>query len=637
MAFEKKARSILGELKTDYLRQSYVKDEDFIAAQAKSTLYDDVVVLNSLVPKETLADKDNYKDLGDFLDSYEGKLSELYIIIDYVSLCGEQNYSKSNSFKIRELILKYPEINFSFDEHLLNAYKVKDVSFVDFLITTVNLGFNDFISVSFAEKNELEQFVKNFLITSGNPSYRKFSNTTFSSTSEIEQFLVDNQVVFLVKGLVNKDMHSFDIDEKDSILRLCYFNDNLFDASNLRFALKAQKYHNLVINKPNFARLQLSRATNLAMVVEEERSQNLFNCYSAYASGYRSLPVTTASGLSWANNNITPQIILRDYDLQFPDESGDKEIHQVRGWKNKEQGNRVPWECLLNASNTYWGKLFHYGKSIDTDAAPTLKEGLNSVYYISKGVLGLSIKMSGHFGRDPKKNLRLKLQGVEKPVSGVYASLIPMFGDVYRRAIYGKENSSRDYIDTTRKKGYHGVPLDIYYLVKSMVDRAWKYYYEDKRYIHAAVLAQETIEVLNGFHEALLLKAYHILAVSENAIAMNTIGGDEEALKNDAIFRISKIDYEIERILRRPKENGNGNEDRREFKYNILNQIFSDCRKICKEKEHFAAEDCFISAMAHVNEGFTPLDIWHEFMRIIKKSWNNWELKRNGLSIENYD
>ena len=170
-----------------------------------------------------------------------------------------------------------------------------------------------------------------------------------------------------------------------------------------------------------------------------------------------------------------------------------------------------------------------------------------------------------------------------------------------------------------------------------MVDRAWKYYYEDKRYIHAAVLAQETIEVLNGFHEALLLKAYHILAVSENAIAMNTIGGDEEALKNDAIFRISKIDYEIERILRRPKENGNGNEDRREFKYNILNQIFSDCRKICKEKEHFAAEDCFISAMAHVNEGFTPLDIWHEFMRIIKKSWNNWELKRNGLSIENYD
>ncbi len=607
-AFEEKARSILVGLKKDYLHDTYEKDEEFIAEQAKSSLFDEVIILDSFIipSKDNENVHDEYKDhifrgdLGSYLDSYEGKLSELYIIIDYVSFCNGKNYSFASSFRIRELILKYPEVNFAFDEHLTNKYNI-DASFVDFLITTDNLDYLDFV-----DKDKQKSFMEDHNMS--------------------------------VKELINKDIHSFDIDNKDSILRLCYFNDNLFDASNLRFALKAQKYHNLVVNKPNFSRTQLSRAINLAMVVEEERSQSLFNSYSAYASGYRCIPVTTASGLIWWNNHIPPQIILRDYDLQFPDESGDKEIHKVRGWRNKKQGTRIPWECSLDASNKYWCNLFNYCNinAIDTPIEPTLKNGLNGVYYISKGVPGLSIKMNGPFGRNPKNQLLLTLPGVEKPVSGVYISLLPMFGQVYKDAIYSKTNSSKDYIDTTRKKGYHGVPLDIYYMIKSMVDRAWKYYSEEKRYIHAAVLAQETIEVLNGFHESLLLKAYHILAVSENAIAMNAIGGDEEALKEDATFRIRKIDYEIERILRRPKENGKGDEDRTEFKYNILNQIYSDCRKFCKDKEHFSAEDCFISAMAHVNEGFTLFDIWHELIRIFRKCWNSWKTKKNHISIDDY-
>lgn len=618
-AFENKARSILSGLKKDYLKERYEKDEAFVAAQAKSSLFAEVIILDSLVirsvEKGTFDEKDTQErqdtsivgrnDLGDYLSSYDGKLSELYVIIDYVSFCEDKNYSFASSFIIRELILKYPEVNFAFDEHLIHKYNVSGISFVDFLITTDSLDYADYI------------------------------NAVTSNTEEISAFKANNSLS--VRDLINRDIHSFDIDGEDSILRLCYFNDNLFDASNLRFALKAQKYHNLVINKPNFARTQLSRATNLALVVEEERSQNLFNCYSAYASGYRCLPVTTASGLIWSNNHYNPQIILRDYDLQFPDESGDKEIHLVRGWKNKQEGQRIPWRCLLDNSNTYWNNLYSYNSvnSIDAPITPVYNNSLKGVFYVSKGVPGLSIKLNGPFGKNSKNGLLLRLPGVEKPISGVYTSFLPMFGEVYNKAIYSKKNSARDYIDTTRKKGYHGVPLDIYYLVKSMVDRACQYY-SDARYIHAAVLAQETIEVLNGFHESLLLKAYHILAISENAIAMNAIGGDEEALKTDAIFRIRKIDYEIERILRRPKENGNGDEDRREFKYNILNQIYSDCRKFCKDKEHFSAEDCYISAMAHINEGFTPCDIIHEFIRLIKKCRNSWEAKKNGISIDDY-
>lgn len=615
--FEERMRSILSGLQKDYLKRTYEKDEEFVAEQAKSSLFYEVVILDSLLipSNEESNDSPQGNDLGGFLASYEGRLSELYIIIDYVSFCGDKNHSFASSFKIRELILKYPEVNFSFDEHLTHKYHV-NVSFVDFLITTDNLKYTDFVEAVYTNKEESRNFAINNNLS--------------------------------VKELINKDLHSFDINEKDSILKLCYYNDNLFDASNLRFALKAQKYHNLVVNKPNFARVQLSRASHLALIVEEERSQNLFNCYSAYASGYRCLPVTTASGLIWSNNGFSPQIVLRDYDLQFPDESGNEEIHQVRGWRCKRDNERIPWECTLDNNNKYWRNLIHYEQiesemQIKSPATPVLKSGLEGVYYISKGVLGLETNLTGPFGRQKNNEYRLRIPGTEKPISGIYASLVPMFKDVYLNATYRKSNSHKDYIDTTRKKGYHGVPLDIYYMVKSMVDRAWKYYNEEHRYIHAAILAQEIIEVLNGFHESLLLQAYHILAISENAIAMNAIGGDEEALKKDALFRINKIEYEIDRILRRPKgkrngkETGSSNEDRREFKYNILNQIFSDCRKFCQEKEHFSAEDCFISAMAHVNEGFTPCDIWHEFVRIMKDGWMSWRLKKKGLSIDSYD
>ena len=206
-----------------------------------------------------------------------------------------------------------------------------------------------------------------------------------------------------------------------------------------------------------------------------------------------------------------------------------------------------------------------------------------------------------------------------------------------------ERSKKQDWVISTERENHdHGVPLDLYDLAKSMLGRATDYY-QHKNYIKAAVLAGEIMEVLNGFHEALTLQAYHIQAISENAIAMNVIGGSEMMLKEDTVFRIKKIRNEIDRILSR-SNNDNKTEagqfntlkalwnrlfndakaERRELKYNILNQIFSDCRKVCKDKEYFGAEDCFISAMAYVNEGFTFWDIWYDFQTFckrVKKSW----------------
>ena len=570
-AFESRAKEKLIQLKESYLGSG----DDIKREQAKSSLYNEINILDSIVLERG-------GEPWSFLDTYSKKLSELYVIIDYISFCSNKEESGANSIKIREMILKFPEVHFAFDEHLLHKYNVTDVSFIDFLFADKHLNNNDFITA--LPENE--------------------------QTNKTSQAIIN---------LINKEMHSFDIDESDecdksngnkrkfnSILRLCYFNDNLFDASNLRFALKAMKYHDLDVNKRNFARIQLSRAENLALVVEEERSQSLFNCYAAFANGYRSLPVTTAQWLNWINGNeLKPQIILRDYDLQFPDELNRDDIHKIRGWRCRKGMSDSPWLCSLTQDNGYWSNLYYYitPEHITLDA--------HQVYYISKGVRRLKIDLKGNYGIQPSdKNNdianKLRLPGIAKPISGIYTPFEAIFSKTYNDAIYTSQNSSSDCIDTKRKLGNHGVPLDIYYMVKSMMDRAEQYCYIEKRFVHAAILAQEIIEVLNGFHESLLIQAYHLLAISENAISMNVVGGDEEDLEKDAIFRIKKIRYEVDRILRRPSEIGDSFEDRRELTKNILNQIFSDCRQYCKETEHYKAEDCFISAMAHINEGLPP-------------------------------
>lgn len=215
------------------------------------------------------------------------------------------------------------------------------------------------------------------------------------------------------------------------------------------------------------------------------------------------------------------------------------------------------------------------------------------------------------------------LCGISKPVSGIY---LPFHGcDLIRdryshiritsESAFIEPSDSKEQawkIETGREHHAHGVPLDIYDIVKNMIGRA-KYYYNSGNYIRSAIVANEVIEVLNGFHEAMMLQAYHVLAVSENAIAMDTIGGCEYDLIRDAAFRIEKIECEVERLMSRSKEN------RLELKYNVLNQIYSDCRNFCKEKEHFGAEECFLNAMGHLNEGFTPCDLIDEF----KMLWKN--------------
>ena len=590
------------------------------------------------IDREDIFDKDNgnalkFKHAADllyFLDSFsdKGDLGYLYVIIDYPSFfnpkkhCTFVEQEKTNELEsfsvkdaakiIRRAILQYPEVFFMFDE----SWSSPDTPpfFPSFLFY---FNANKYVSGVWTEYHK-------YAIRSGENPF-------------------------------------------DAILR---GRTSMFDSSNLRYAIKRYEYDVLNVERYNFSLIQDERAKKLALCIEEERAQNRFNSYVLYANGYRVLPVFSSKELAYINENasvLNPSLIVRDYDLQFPDVEDNatlisistKEsylihtIDYIRGGKyltkndNKWAKTHPKDEQPKDEELDYHNKWFvptpnHYWDNL-------LKVDNIEVYFVSKGVgdgilhfspsaLVCQKRRKRELNKAKKsETVSLNLfvdglncqfmRGTTKPVSGIYTvfrqfKTIKDHYDSFRivnkrhfqkeHPIGESDKDQRWFIDTNRKNHDHGVPLDIYDTVRNMLERARRYYNNGK-YIRSAIISSEVIEILNGFHEALVLQAYHVLAISENAIAMNTIGGNEEELSLDANFRISKIASEVERLMDR-----NG-EDRRKFKYNILNQIYSECRAFCQEKEHFEAENRFISAMAHVNEGYAYKDIYREMKNVVDK------------------
>lgn len=690
-----------------------------------------------VVDKELVYDKDSGKtlrfkhatDLLYFLNKYSEDLGYLYVIIDYPSFfnkhCSYIEYEKTNELEsfsvkdaaktIRRAILQYPEVFFMFDESWNTKNTETGVSDIGDGDTNNTLNYLKFLFY-FEEKN----FIGNIWT-----EYHKYT--------------------------IHNTGNSF-----DAILR---GRTSLFDGSNLRYAIKRYEYDVLKVERYNFSLVQDSRAKNLAICVEEERSQNRFNSYALFTNGYRVLPIFTSKELKCVNENaekLNPKLIVRDYDLQFPDvddmetpiDIQEKEsytihtIDYIRGAKYIKKTDNIwnkhhPKEEQLqddqlmylnkwlvppyNVSHSYWDKLlkvkdlkvFFISKGVGDRICffPTLIEyegeqnkvnnesGKGSLYKFIDGIAqqhmrGATKPVSGIYTtfrlfetiRDQYASFRIgskrqfqKTHGMEKEkklkvLESMYkqatetaanaAKEAKLMRELYENvndiefqeeaekleikskeataaaALYVKEKKHIEktqewYIDTSRENHEHGVPLDIYDTVRNMLERAQRYY-EVGKHIRSAILSSEVIEILNGFHEALVLQAYHILAISENAIAMNTIGGNEKQLSLDASFRISKIADEVGRLMDRQRESHRTfmfnnfdsllerlmdveREDRRELKYNILNQIYSDCRSFCKEKEHFDSENRFISAMAHVNEGYKCKDIFLDTIGIARK------------------
>ena len=501
-------------------------------------------------------------DLRIQLEGYEGILQSLHVIIDIASIPERQMEY------IRSSLVEYPETQFCFDRR-------------------AGAPAGAFLERLFPQQEVLRDV---------------------GARQDRAEILESWQQVLDGVDTSLMEFSWEETDDEDEVLisRMIGGMDNTFDAGNLRYALKFRKYLSLKVDhNRNFLRMQESRRQRLAICIDEDTRQNFLNSYILYANGFRTLPITTRQELALLNRPGFLKgkgVILRDFDLQFEDEDGES-VDEIRGYKycteadldaiRKRGGKaasqyRLHWNDLTAAfegrENRYWSHV--YGNA----AFP--------IYFATTGPHHSRVvaPREGERVRVENGGKRLVLPGLYVPVCGIYS---PFHAIREIRETYGQTRyrpGQADYkIDTARKDHDHSTPLDIYWMVNNMIRRAERYY-EEKQYILATLVAGEAIEVMNGFHHRMMVKAYSIQAKAENAIAMDVMGSNEQLLARDTRFRVIKIQEDIARFY-------HGLEKR--SSRNVLNRIFSDCRLICKDYEHFASEDVFISAMGHLNEGFS--------------------------------
>lgn len=562
-------------------------------------------------------------DLPRVIKEHQTK-DQLYVIIDYLSILkdikpgidGDKpemvKYEEMASM-IRRTILQFPEVDFLFDQ---SGVPDETITGVEFLL----------------EEDRSNPFAGNF-IAQGFHSFRKENGFVLAS--------------------------------------LDY--DNLFDGTNLRYAIK-KKYYNdleLEIKEGNFQKIQEKRRDSLAVVIDDEASQCRFNGYAMYTLGYRVIPVLTARMLLMVNHCVNsgqmkPDVIIRDFDLQFPDASKKKDYDEkttpprfkdvitwTDDWKLNKSDVDVPLKAYEGKQKNEYGEVIpanvidairNYRFFKDNEFAtcrwiiPPVEDESNPFwgpklrgapsYVISNGHDMMHINHAS-VKRVLKKNW-LELQGIEKPVSGLYFPFYrllgkdgkPCFKNHFESTRYTIDNVMYYGINKKRKQHNHGAPVDIYETASEMLDRAEKYY-EDNRLIKSAVVAQEAIELLNGFHYQMMIRAYQIKTKAENAIAMDVIGADEKQLVLDAMERIKIIKEDVCRMVY-PLNKGEGHSifkdfiiqmHRRKKEHELLIHIFSDCRATCRDNEYFNVEAVFIREMAHLDSHDLGLD---DFIRYFK-------------------
>ena len=524
----------------------------------------------------------DYVDAGDaeyHINSFQKCLTQLTVIVstDILKSFNSEDGKFKNLRKILlSIITEYPEVNFIFQG------EASDITDALFPIDSSYKQLNDsdeichqFEDYFFNEKTTITLDKLKELL--GYSSRRELFNDekAYGKYSEIKRIVTRNRF--------NASLISF-TQPDSNMAEIIYATDSLFDASNLRYTIKEWDLLDLH-TKDNFSKEQSSRSRHIVIAVDEESDQCRYNSFVSYLNGFRALPVTTAAELlRIREQTFDNKLIIRDFDLQFPDEEK-SEVDAIRGYKLQLEAGRKHW--VKTESDKYWSKEDYLTNE--------------RMYFVSYGY-----EDSLCFRKEPSSESTvpiidnndsvLHVSGWRKPVVGSRVSFIQAIPPMRIRAediLYCKTDCNYKIV-RMRAGRNHSVPLNLYNKCKRMYSRS-NNYYNTGQYIESAIIANEAYEMLNGFHQSMALKLYYLKVKSENAAAMQMLGGDDELLAKDAKLRIEIINNDINRLL--------GEND--SSRLNVLNQIFADCRLFCKEKEHFQSEDVFVREMAFLNDGWT--------------------------------
>lgn len=561
----------------------------------------------------------HFNELFPLLDNLDlVRLANLIIVIDTYSLPNPEHNSVSEKIKskIKELFIRYPEVKIVFFD--------KD-SIIDLYLDDIS-SFNDLYS--------------NIIRCSGIKENNKCVRKNCSDGSGVDC------------SLKIKSLHKFNPFQKIEILKsegqeddkngttsisafdyLVRGQSNIYDASNIRNSIKQWFYSEIGV-KANYRRAQCSRVSHLALSVEEEIWQSYFNGYALYSLGYRVLPVVSCLELRRIVAKCDPKkdsidLVVRDYDLQFEDYQNVKyNLQRLRGLKNppKElQEEKLKWYSLLiskfkkgfgrnreldkekkwKLAKGVWDKLLEKHTNAKISFITRLDTTFNKSYPCLNNSYFKKIYNKSNTSKDKKLNEEEQkairagmaitesnhaiLRGITKPINGIFAMLAidEAISEVYELSI------DTDYMNTDRdEERGHSIPPVILHIAEVLLNRS-KEYYKKKMFMLSALLAKETMEVLNGFHFMMMLESLYWLTLAETNLIISTLGIDEKAIEINTLKRLKNVKTQVKRIT---KNNSHA-------RSNVLHQIFNDVRQACYEKELYLAADVALNELVNVREG----------------------------------
>lgn len=376
---------------------------------------------------------------------------------------------------------------------------------------------------------------------------------------------------------------------------------NLFDASNLRCIVKQIIFNNIKI-RTNFPKNQCNRNHNFALVAEEEIQQAYFNSYALYINGFRALPVISCKELKdLAENSKDPnyspeaqsshfKLIIRDYDLQYEDyKAVDVPLNKLRGISY----NKTLQKWQMEDELTLWKDLCNCKKTIQTWFVTRLNKHKSekSVPQINNTDFKKCTTDEIKYGiRISENKEKAYLRGLSKPLNGLYE--IHKINVVKESFAKVKETSSIIIKRDDDSDDSHSTPPTIFHIANSLLTRSQNYY-KGKMYMLSALLAKEALEILNGFHFMMMLKAIYLYSIAETSLVMDSLGANEDILSDNTRISLDYIKKIVQRIC----------EDNPKAMENVLGQIYNDIRHICKDKEQFKSADIALNEMVNIRHG----------------------------------
>ncbi len=342
-------------------------------------------------------------------------------------------------------------------------------------------------------------------------------------------------------------------------------------------------------NTEEARRLLNIRASQLAVLVDEERDLTLLTGYAAYKFGYRGWMINTYSEFlnehepRWASGKV---FLLRDLDLRFPDIPPGSEGDAIR-------------EALKDIESKTW---LHQLGHCDALTSRVISQDDRIIRGGRPWGMGYSTK-EYRLGQRTI-NGTTEFLGLSKPLPSIYdVGNVLNSGDCY--SLY----SQLPRASGGSSSGGHGAPYTNLGIATDLIRNAEAYKDNDRVLVSvvSATLAQEAYALLLGMSRSTALEALRIVNLAEARLEAASIGVAHSLVIDD---RRKDLQHLVETL------------ELRDAGYNFLSQIWAELRLVYRDGEEFeASEQANFESLANTRWIFRRRRFGRRAMSVGLKRW----------------